>query len=181
MLPTGSDRFGMNTGDFGGVLLHNANHRLNFNAKHTLLLCDNEWKGHFLQMWMIGHPSQGLRPSVSKRRGADKHGRNDRWLKASSLCCPFILSFSPHSVFLCIFFFFFLLYPLSLFHFLSLWIHLLHTPSLSVSAFQYMYEGVKISDLAVDLSIVWNGNFIIDNPEKIKGASAIHHCQAWEV
>uniref|UniRef100_A0A671YKQ6 Plexin-A2 n=1 Tax=Sparus aurata TaxID=8175 RepID=A0A671YKQ6_SPAAU len=32
----------------------------------------------------------------------------------------------------------------------------------------YMYEGVKISDLAVDLSIVWNGNFIIDNPEKIK-------------
>ncbi|CAB1427975.1 unnamed protein product [Pleuronectes platessa] len=32
----------------------------------------------------------------------------------------------------------------------------------------YVYEGVKISDLAVDLSIVWNGNFIIDNPEKIK-------------
>ncbi|TNN51522.1 Plexin-A2 [Liparis tanakae] len=32
----------------------------------------------------------------------------------------------------------------------------------------YLYEGVKISDLAVDLSIVWNGNFIIDNPEKIK-------------
>lgn len=48
----------------------------------------------------------------------------------------------------------------------------------SVSAFQYMYEGVKISDLAMDLSIVWNGNFIIDNPEKIKGTSAIHHCQA---
>lgn len=41
-----------------------------------------------------------------------------------------------------------------------------------------MYEGVKISDLAMDLSIVWNGNFIIDNPEKIKGTSAIHHCQA---
>uniref|UniRef100_A0A8D3DK87 Sema domain-containing protein n=1 Tax=Scophthalmus maximus TaxID=52904 RepID=A0A8D3DK87_SCOMX len=32
----------------------------------------------------------------------------------------------------------------------------------------YLYEGVKISDLAVDLSIVWNGNFIIDNPGKIK-------------
>ncbi|XP_029550197.1 plexin-A2 [Salmo trutta] len=32
----------------------------------------------------------------------------------------------------------------------------------------YIYEGVRISDLAVDLSIVWNGNFIIDNPEKIK-------------
>ncbi|KAM9523943.1 plexin-A2-like [Salvelinus alpinus] len=32
----------------------------------------------------------------------------------------------------------------------------------------YIYEGVRISDLAVELSIVWNGNFIIDNPEKIK-------------
>ncbi|CAL8382070.1 unnamed protein product [Boreogadus saida] len=32
----------------------------------------------------------------------------------------------------------------------------------------YIYEGGKISDLAVDLSIVWNGNFIIDNPAKIK-------------
>ncbi|XP_061640873.1 plexin-A2-like isoform X2 [Phyllopteryx taeniolatus] len=32
----------------------------------------------------------------------------------------------------------------------------------------YTYEGVKISDLAVELAIVWNGNFIIDNPEKIK-------------
>uniref|UniRef100_A0A8C5HJ12 Plexin-A2 n=1 Tax=Gouania willdenowi TaxID=441366 RepID=A0A8C5HJ12_GOUWI len=32
----------------------------------------------------------------------------------------------------------------------------------------YMYEGVRISDLPVDLSIVWNANFIIDNPEKIK-------------
>lgn len=41
-----------------------------------------------------------------------------------------------------------------------------------------MYESVKISDLAVDLSIIWNGNFIIDNPEKIKGAFAIHHSWA---
>uniref|UniRef100_A0AAY4E6K7 Plexin-A2 n=1 Tax=Denticeps clupeoides TaxID=299321 RepID=A0AAY4E6K7_9TELE len=32
----------------------------------------------------------------------------------------------------------------------------------------YVYEGVKISDLAVELSIVWNSNFIIDNPENIK-------------
>ncbi|CDQ77688.1 unnamed protein product [Oncorhynchus mykiss] len=32
----------------------------------------------------------------------------------------------------------------------------------------YIYEGVRISDLAVDLSIIWNGNFIIDNPDKIK-------------
>lgn len=54
---------------------------------------------------------------------------------------------------------------------LSLWIHLSQTPlTFSVPALQYLYEGVKISDLAVDLSIVWNGNFIIDNPEKIKGA-----------
>lgn len=78
-------------------------------------------------------------------------------------------------------FFFFTLSSVCVFDFHSLWVHLPHTPSLSVSAFQYMYEGVKISDLAVDLSIVWNGNFIIDNPEKIKGTSAIHHCQAREV
>ncbi|XP_076858316.1 plexin-A2-like isoform X2 [Brachyhypopomus gauderio] len=32
----------------------------------------------------------------------------------------------------------------------------------------YVYEGMKIRELAVDLSIVWNSNFIIDNPEKIK-------------
>lgn len=125
---------------------------------------------------MIGHPGQGLHAYMSKRRGADNHGRNDRWLKASSLCCPFILSFSPSLSFPVSFYF--LLNPLSLFDFLSPCMHFPHTPSLSVSAFQYMYEGVKISDLAVDLSIVWNGNFIIDNPEKIKGNSAIHHCQA---
>ena len=44
---------------------------------------------------------------------------------------------------------------------------------LSIAPSQYIYEGGKISDLAVDLSIVWNGNFIIDNPAKIKGASAL--------
>lgn len=49
----------------------------------------------------------------------------------------------------------------------------------SLSLRQYIYEGVRISDLAVDLSIIWNGNFIIDNPDKIKGASAIHHCLPW--
>ncbi|XP_036388772.1 plexin-A2-like, partial [Megalops cyprinoides] len=32
----------------------------------------------------------------------------------------------------------------------------------------YTYEGMKISELPVDFSVVWNGNFIIDNPEKIK-------------
>ncbi|KAK7915393.1 hypothetical protein WMY93_011154 [Mugilogobius chulae] len=32
----------------------------------------------------------------------------------------------------------------------------------------YSYEGHDISDLPVDLSVVWNGNFIIDNPHNIK-------------
>lgn len=89
---------------------------------------------------------------------------------------PFHPLIFPHSVSLCNSLFCFLL-PLSLTFSYSGTTYCT-VPLLSVSAFQYMYEGVKISDLAVDLSIVWNGNFIIDNPEKIKGASAIHHCQA---
>ncbi|XP_039605138.1 plexin-A2 isoform X2 [Polypterus senegalus] len=32
----------------------------------------------------------------------------------------------------------------------------------------YIYDGMDISDLAVNFSVVWNGNFIIDNPESIK-------------
>ncbi|KAI7794329.1 putative plexin-A2 [Triplophysa rosa] len=32
----------------------------------------------------------------------------------------------------------------------------------------YLYEGLRISELPVDFSVVWNGNFIIDNPENIK-------------
>ncbi|CAL1608558.1 unnamed protein product [Knipowitschia caucasica] len=32
----------------------------------------------------------------------------------------------------------------------------------------YSYEGSDISDLPVDLSVVWNGNFIIDNPHNIQ-------------
>uniref|UniRef100_A0A8C7YS04 Plexin-A2 n=1 Tax=Oryzias sinensis TaxID=183150 RepID=A0A8C7YS04_9TELE len=32
----------------------------------------------------------------------------------------------------------------------------------------YLYEGMKISELPVEFSVVWNGNFIIDNPENIK-------------
>uniref|UniRef100_A0AAQ4RM11 Plexin-A2 n=1 Tax=Gasterosteus aculeatus aculeatus TaxID=481459 RepID=A0AAQ4RM11_GASAC len=32
----------------------------------------------------------------------------------------------------------------------------------------YLYEGMKISALPVDFSVVWNGNFIIDNPENIQ-------------
>jgi len=34
---------------------------------------------------------------------------------------------------------------------------------------QYDYEGADISDLPVDLSVVWNGNFVIDNPFNIQG------------
>lgn len=34
---------------------------------------------------------------------------------------------------------------------------------------QYSYEGSDISDLPVNLSVVWNGNFIIDNPQNIQG------------
>ncbi|KAL0593026.1 Plexin-A1 [Plecturocebus cupreus] len=33
----------------------------------------------------------------------------------------------------------------------------------------YSYEGNDISDLPVNLSVVWNGNFIIDNPQNIQG------------
>lgn len=32
-----------------------------------------------------------------------------------------------------------------------------------------MYEGNDISDLPVNLSVVWNGMFVIDNPYNIKG------------
>ncbi|XP_069801194.1 plexin-A2 isoform X2 [Dendropsophus ebraccatus] len=32
----------------------------------------------------------------------------------------------------------------------------------------YSYEGMDISDLAVNFSVVWNGNFIIDNPQDMK-------------
>ncbi|XP_043933071.1 plexin-A2 [Protopterus annectens] len=32
----------------------------------------------------------------------------------------------------------------------------------------YSYDGMDISNLAVDFAVVWNGNFIIDNPESIR-------------
>ncbi|XP_036386553.1 plexin-A2-like [Megalops cyprinoides] len=32
----------------------------------------------------------------------------------------------------------------------------------------YLYEGMKISELAVDLTVLWNSDFIIDNPEGVK-------------
>lgn len=34
---------------------------------------------------------------------------------------------------------------------------------------QYLYDGMDISNLAVDFAVVWNGNFVIDNPEDLKG------------
>lgn len=40
--------------------------------------------------------------------------------------------------------------------------------------FQYTYEGNDISDLPVDLSVVWNGMFVIDNPYNIKGELVLH-------
>ncbi|XP_069732128.1 plexin-A2 [Phaenicophaeus curvirostris] len=32
----------------------------------------------------------------------------------------------------------------------------------------YLYDGMDISNLAVDFAVVWNGNFVIDNPEDMK-------------
>ncbi|XP_041859114.1 plexin-A1-like isoform X1 [Melanotaenia boesemani] len=40
----------------------------------------------------------------------------------------------------------------------------------------YDYEGSDISDLPVDLSVVWNGNFVIDNPFNIK--AHLYKCRA---
>lgn len=40
---------------------------------------------------------------------------------------------------------------------------------------QYFYDGMDISNLAVDFAVVWNGNFVIDNPEDLKG----NVCVSW--
>ncbi|XP_054655396.1 plexin-A1-like isoform X1 [Dunckerocampus dactyliophorus] len=40
----------------------------------------------------------------------------------------------------------------------------------------YDYEGGNISDLPVDLSVVWNGNFVIDNPFDIQ--AHLYKCRA---
>ncbi|CAG5983039.1 unnamed protein product [Menidia menidia] len=40
----------------------------------------------------------------------------------------------------------------------------------------YTYEGNDISDLPVDLSVVWNGNFVIDNPYNIQ--AHLYKCYA---
>ncbi|TKS77092.1 Plexin-A1 Semaphorin receptor NOV [Collichthys lucidus] len=41
---------------------------------------------------------------------------------------------------------------------------------------QYDYEGSDISDLPVDLSVVWNGIFVIDNPSNIQ--AHLYKCRA---
>ena len=35
---------------------------------------------------------------------------------------------------------------------------------------QYSYEGMEINNLPVELTVVWNGHFNIDNPAQNKGA-----------
>uniref|UniRef100_A0A7N4NK99 Plexin A1 n=1 Tax=Sarcophilus harrisii TaxID=9305 RepID=A0A7N4NK99_SARHA len=40
----------------------------------------------------------------------------------------------------------------------------------------YTYEGNDISDLPVNLSVVWNGNFVIDNPQNIQ--AHLYKCSA---
>ncbi|CAI9601031.1 unnamed protein product, partial [Staurois parvus] len=41
---------------------------------------------------------------------------------------------------------------------------------------QYNYEGNDISDLPVNLSVVWNGHFVIDNPQNIQ--AHLYKCSA---
>ncbi|XP_012514489.1 PREDICTED: plexin-A1-like [Propithecus coquereli] len=41
---------------------------------------------------------------------------------------------------------------------------------------RYSYEGNDVSDLPVNLSVVWNGNFVIDNPQNIQ--AHLYKCPA---
>uniref|UniRef100_A0A8D2MVQ7 Plexin A2 n=1 Tax=Zonotrichia albicollis TaxID=44394 RepID=A0A8D2MVQ7_ZONAL len=45
----------------------------------------------------------------------------------------------------------------------------------------YLYDGMDISNLAVDFAVVWNGNFVIDNPENVKGKICLNWLQAMPV
>uniref|UniRef100_A0A2K6EKL2 Plexin A1 n=1 Tax=Propithecus coquereli TaxID=379532 RepID=A0A2K6EKL2_PROCO len=45
-----------------------------------------------------------------------------------------------------------------------------------VNVSQYSYEGNDVSDLPVNLSVVWNGNFVIDNPQNIQ--AHLYKCPA---
>ncbi|KAM6980109.1 plexin-A1b [Aplochiton taeniatus] len=51
-----------------------------------------------------------------------------------------------------------------------------NSTSIQCQKTSYNYEGNEISDLPVDLSVVWNGNFVIDNPFNIK--AHLYKCYA---
>uniref|UniRef100_A0A3Q2FYF3 Plexin-A1 n=1 Tax=Cyprinodon variegatus TaxID=28743 RepID=A0A3Q2FYF3_CYPVA len=51
-----------------------------------------------------------------------------------------------------------------------------NSSSIQCQKTMYDYEGSGISDLPVDLSVVWNGNFVIDNPFNIQ--AHLYKCRA---
>nr|XP_006631156.1 PREDICTED: plexin-A1 [Lepisosteus oculatus] len=51
-----------------------------------------------------------------------------------------------------------------------------NSTSIQCQKTSYVYEGNDISDLPVDLSVVWNGNFVIDNPQNIQ--AHLYKCSA---
>ncbi|VCW76331.1 unnamed protein product, partial [Gulo gulo] len=51
-----------------------------------------------------------------------------------------------------------------------------NSSSLQCQNSSYSYEGNDISDLPVNLSVVWNGNFVIDNPQNIQ--AHLYKCPA---
>uniref|UniRef100_A0A674E8C1 Plexin-A1 n=1 Tax=Salmo trutta TaxID=8032 RepID=A0A674E8C1_SALTR len=51
-----------------------------------------------------------------------------------------------------------------------------NSTSIQCQKTSYNYEGNDISDLPVDLSVVWNGNFVIDNPYNIQ--AHLYKCPA---
>ncbi|XP_037832878.1 plexin-A1 isoform X1 [Kryptolebias marmoratus] len=51
-----------------------------------------------------------------------------------------------------------------------------NSSSIQCQKTMYDYEGSDISDLPVDLSVVWNGNFVIDNPFNIQ--AHLYKCRA---
>ncbi|MBN3296487.1 PLXA1 protein, partial [Amia calva] len=51
-----------------------------------------------------------------------------------------------------------------------------NSTSIQCQKTSYVYEGNDISDLPVDLSVVWNGNFVIDNPQNIQ--AHLYKCTA---
>ncbi|XP_029772013.1 plexin-A1 isoform X1 [Suricata suricatta] len=51
-----------------------------------------------------------------------------------------------------------------------------NSSSLQCQNSSYSYEGNDVSDLPVNLSVVWNGNFIIDNPQNIQ--AHLYKCPA---